>query len=271
MKCKICESQSEKIFSKIILQKYPSNYYKCSNCSFVQTDEPVWISEAYESAITSLDIGLLGRNYNMIQPIKLLVNCLFPNAKTFLDYAGGYGAFTRIMRDAGFNYFNQDDYCENIFAKHFDIKDQNLEKFDVVTGFEVLEHFVNPLQDLEKVFKYSNNLIFSTEIIPNTNEEIENWWYITEETGQHVAFYSTKTMQIIAKKFNKNYYCYNKNLHIFTNENFNVNQIDFAFNNIRKRKLFFGLKKVRLNFDILRESLLVSDFNFIKNKLNKNK
>lgn len=268
MKCKICESSSEKIFSKVILQKYPSNYYKCTNCSFVQTDEPIWISEAYQSAITSLDIGLLGRNYNMVKSIKLLVNCFFPKAKTFLDYAGGYGAFTRMMRDEGFNYFNQDDYCENLFAKHFDIKDQNSEVFDVVTGFEVLEHFVNPLQDLEKVFKYSKNLIFSTELIPNTNLEIENWWYITEETGQHVSFYSTKAMEIIAEKFNTKYYCYQKSLHIFTNEKFDINQIDFVFNNVRKRKSYFGLKKERLQFDISRKSLLESDFNYIKNKLN---
>ena len=75
-------------------------------------------------------------------------------------------------------------------------------------------------------------------------------------------------MEIIAEKFNKNYYCYKKNLHIFTDKKFSVDQIDFAFNDVRKRKSYFGFKKERLNFNIHRESLLVSDFNFIKTKLN---
>ena len=58
MTCKICNNPSEKIFDKIILQKYHSNYYQCKNCSFVQTDEPIWLEEAYSNAITTLDIGL---------------------------------------------------------------------------------------------------------------------------------------------------------------------------------------------------------------------
>src|SRR5262245_33277870 len=138
MKCKICNSPSEEIFRKIVLQKYDVGYYKCTECSFVQTQEVTWLEEAYQSAITSLDIGLLSRNIHLKEVISKIIDCCFPEAKTMLDYAGGYGTFTRLMRDKGYNFYNQDDYCENIFAKHFDIKDANQKKFDLVTGFEVL-------------------------------------------------------------------------------------------------------------------------------------
>jgi Methyltransferase domain len=269
MVCKICNNPSEKIFEKIILQEYNSGYYKCTSCSFVQTDEPIWLSKAYESAITSLDIGLLSRNIHLKNEISLLIDICFPEATKMIDYAGGYGVFVRIMRDSGYDFYREDQYCENIFAKHFDITDTAIQKFDLVTAFEVLEHFSNPLVEIENVFKYADTAIFSTEITPATNSEIENWWYITQETGQHIAFYSTKAMEIIAKKFNKNYYCKNGNIHIFSKDIIDQDKIDLAINNITKKKYFFGLLKKRIHKKLInRDSLQQNDFHYIKNSLN---
>ncbi|MBC7605473.1 MAG: class I SAM-dependent methyltransferase [Burkholderiales bacterium] len=268
MQCKICSKATEKIFEKTLLQRYNTGFYKCPNCSFMQTEEPIWLEEAYQSAITSLDIGLLGRNIYLTKEISLLIESCFPNAKTMVDYAGGYGFLTRLLRDAGFNYYSQDDYCENIFAKDFDVKPAPVQKFDLVTGFEVLEHFSNPLQDLEKVFQYADDAIFSTELIPETNAKIENWWYLTEETGQHIAFYSPKAMAIIAEKFNKFYYCRNKNLHFFSSKKLQTAQANFAFKNINKKKFLFGFKKKRIKYSSDKKPLLSSDYQYIKNLLN---
>ena len=79
MNCKICDAHCEKIFEKIILQKYPSSYYQCTNCNFIQTDEPIWLKEAYTNAITSLDIGLATRNITLRDEIKKL----FPDKELF--------------------------------------------------------------------------------------------------------------------------------------------------------------------------------------------
>lgn len=268
MQCKICNQTSEKIFEKILLQRYKTGFYKCTNCSFMQTDEPIWLEEAYQSAITSLDIGLLGRNIYLTKEISLLIETCFPEAKTMVDYAGGYGVLARLMRDAGYDYYTQDDYCENIFAKDFDVKAAPVKKFDLVTGFEVLEHFSNPIKDLEKVFHYAGDAIFSTELLPENDTEIENWWYLTEETGQHIAFYSTKAMEIIAEKFNKHYYCRHKHLHVFSSKRLDAAQVDFAFRNITKKRYLFGLIKKRIKFNPDKTSLLDSDYQYIKNLLN---
>ena len=267
MKCKICNSPSEEIFKKIILQKYNTSYYRCTSCSFVQTDEVVWLEEAYQSAITSLDIGLLSRNNNLRVDISKIIDSCFPKAQIMLDYAGGYGAFTRLMRDAGYNFYNHDDYCENIFAKHFDINDAKQKKFDLVTGFEVLEHFNDPINDLAKVFEYSENAIFSTELSPKTNEEIENWWYIAQETGQHIAFYSEKSMQLIAAKFNKHYYKKGNTIHVFTSEKLNKSQTRYAFKSKKKKNYLFGYIS-KLKYKIKRKSLLEKDYEYIKSLLN---
>lgn len=267
MNCKICDHPVEKIFEKIILQKYPTGYYKCTHCGFVQTDKVTWLDEAYASAITALDIGLLWRNNNLVKEVSPIINICFPEAKTMIDYAGGYGAFVRLMRDDGFNFYRQDDYCENIFAVHFDVMDTNIKKFDLVTGFEVLEHFNDPLNDIAKIFEYSDHAVFSTEITPKTNKEIEDWWYIAQETGQHIAFYSEKAMQVIAEKFNKNYYCKNGNLHVFTPKELSPAQVKYGISEIRNFKAFHHFIKKK-KYKVKRKSLLETDYNYIKNMLN---
>lgn len=269
MNCKICNAETTKIFEKNVLLKYNVSYFQCTACDFVQTEEPYWLEEAYNSAITSLDIGLLYRNTYLVKEIKRIIEACFPSSKIMLDFAGGYGNFVRQMRDIGFNFFRQDDYCENLFAKHFDIKDIDENKFDLVTAFEVLEHLSNPLAEIERIFNYSDHVIFSTELIPNTVDEIKNWIYISEETGQHISFYSPKSLALIAKKFNKNYYCKLGHIHIFTPIQFSKEQINYALLNKEYEYKIFGIKvnkykKFRLNYP----SLMPQDRAHIVKKLN---
>ena len=266
--CKICNNASQKIFSKVILKKYAADFFRCTNCDFVQTSEPIWIEEAYSSAITKLDIGILGRNVKLSIEVPPIIDACFPLAKKMLDYAGGYGVFARLMRDLGFDFYRQDPYCENIFAKYFDITDANITKFDIVTAFEVFEHFVNPLEEIARIFSYSDNVIFSTELTPSGNKEIENWWYISADTGQHVAFYSEKSLRIIAEKFGKKYYCKNGNLHVFTSGDFTADQFDYGFRDIRVRTRLKGLIKQKLDFYIKRPSFREQDYEKVKQIIN---
>ncbi len=270
MKCKICNSQSNKIFEKKVLLKYNVAYYRCESCLFVQTEEPYWLDEAYQSAITSLDIGLPYRNIILRTELEKIIDSFFPESSTYLDFAGGYGLFVRLMRDNGFNFYRQDDYCENIFAKHFDIADIQLDKFDLVTAFEVLEHFNNPIDEITKIFNYSDTVIFTTELAPESTEEIENWWYIAQETGQHIGFFSKKSMEYIASKFKKNYYCKDGKIHVFTSKDIDEYRINYAFFDIKRyeKKNFWG-KTIHVNYYKERESLLDADFQYIKKILNK--
>jgi hypothetical protein len=171
-----------------------------------------------------------------------------------------------------YGYYTTNNFIQSInfnTRHYFDIKDSDVNHFDIVTGFEVLEHFNHPLENIKTVFDYADTAIFSTELIPfSSPEEIKNWWYLTEETGQHIAFYTTKAMEYIAQLYNRNYYCRNGNIHVFTTKKLSEEQVDYAIKNIQKKRYFFGLIKKKVKFKINRVSLLESDYQNIKKKLN---
>ncbi|MGI8637484.1 MAG: hypothetical protein ACR2KZ_18970 [Segetibacter sp.] len=111
------------MFNKLIFHRHDVKYYQCESCGFIQTEEPFWLDEAYSSAITTLDLGLLQRNLLLVPITSAIILQFFNPSSSFVDYGGGYGVFTRMMRDKGFNFYRQDPHCENIFSKQFDVVD----------------------------------------------------------------------------------------------------------------------------------------------------
>lgn len=127
---------------------------------------------------------------------------------------GGYGALTRLMRDAGFAFEWYDKYCENLFAKHFE---RSHEHYDVLTAFEVLEHLADPARELAELFALADTVICSTELLPDPVPAPSDWWYYALDGGQHVTFYTERAMERLAAHFGR---CYTHvgSLHIFSRE-----------------------------------------------------
>ncbi len=217
MICKVCKQDSSFIFSAQVLNKYTVDYYRCKACGFIQTEEPYWLAEAYASAITSLDIGLLSRNITLLPTTTAVIHNFFNASAKFIDYGGGYGMFTRLMRDHGFDFYRQDIYCENLFAKNFDITDvEQREKFELLTAFEVFEHLADPAGELDRMLQYSDSIFFSTELVPAGIKTKDDWWYFMPETGQHIALHTTDSLTHLAKQRGLYFYSNGKNLHLIT-------------------------------------------------------
>ena len=123
MNCRICRSETRSIGRALVLGKHRVEYFACETCGFVQTEEPHWLAEAYTEAITSQDIGLVGRNVQFAGLMRQVLPVFFDHHAQFVDYGGGYGMFVRLMRDYGFDFFRYDTYCQNIFAKGFEARD----------------------------------------------------------------------------------------------------------------------------------------------------
>jgi hypothetical protein len=204
IKCQVCESAASHHFNARILNKFNVKYFLCDNCRFLQTEKPFWIEEAYRSPINVSDTGILSRNISLSNITSVIMYFLFKKNAIGLDYAGGYGLFVRLMRDKGFNFHCHDPHTENLFARYFEYDPS--EQYGVVTCFEAFEHFVHPLEELEKILSISRNVIFSTFLLPSPVPEPDDWWYYDLDNGQHISFYSRETLRTIAKKYNLFFY-----------------------------------------------------------------
>lgn len=205
MNCKICGSESHKLFEATIMKKHQISYYYCNKCHFLQTEVPYWLEEAYEQAINVSDTGILSRNIHFAKHTANIIFCLFDKQGKFLDFAGGYGILTRLMRDQGFDFYWFDLYAENLFAKGFEYH-PGVGRIELITSFESFEHFLKPTEEIEKMLDISKNILFSTELLPNPAPQPQDWWYYGLNHGQHISFYSNTTLKYIAKKYHLQLY-----------------------------------------------------------------
>lgn len=255
MKCKICNSDSIVQFKTTVLRKYEVAYFKCKYCNLIQTEKPYWLHEAYEQAITDLDIGYVTRNISLAEIVSTFIRISLNRKDCFIDYGGGYGLLVRLLRDKGYNFYRQDLYCTNIFALNHDVTDlKKTMEFELLTAFEVFEHLEEPLEEIEKMFNYSETILFSTALQPyKPIVKPEDWWYVAPETGQHISLYHAKSLEHISKVFNCNLYSDGDGLHLLTKRKFRVNPvktISYSFTILNR--LFsrhFNNKRSLLNTD----------------------
>lgn len=259
MACLICGSTVSTYCTAQVLGKYRANYLRCNHCKFIFAEKPFWLEEAYNSAITKLDIGLTARNEFMAPMVASIIRKWFDVDAKFIDYGGGYGMLVRMMRDRGYNFFRQDLYCENLYAEHFDVTDEPTFKAELLTAFEVFEHLVDPVSELEKMLALSDNILFSTEIQPSKDVTPDSWWYFTPETGQHIALYSRESLQALANKFGLHYCWSEQNIHFFSRKALNHNLFKIM-TNPRYSAWYNKLKGQR-------RSLLEQDFLYVRSLL----
>ncbi len=255
MKCKICKSSSSLAFKEKVLKKYDAEFFQCNGCGYLFSEEPHWLDEAYSGAITYSDTGIIERNIKFSKICTVIIDLYFNHKAKFMDYAGGYGLFTRMMRDIGFDFYWTDLYCENLFAKGFEHDEKVDSKFEIVTAFEVFEHFVDPVVELEKILNFSNNVIFSTELLPQPIPDPKKWWYYSFIHGQHLSFYTYKSLSLLAKRFNLNFYSMG-NIHIITDKKLN----EFLLKLTKKASLLFlfNVLKFRYKSKTFDDHLLMS-------------
>ena len=221
--CKICSHSMNKIFDEKVLHKYTVSYFKCDECSIIQTEQPFWLGEAYSDAIVKADTGLVMRNIKQALQMAALIHFHFDPKSSFVDVAGGYGILTRLMRDFGFNYYWDDPYCENLLARGFESKHCD-KQITAISAFEVMEHIEDPINFIKSEFdKYKcQTIIFSTLLYDDASYPNKDWWYYTFSTGQHISIYHKKTFNKIAQILNLNFYSFN-GIHILTDQKLSLN------------------------------------------------
>jgi hypothetical protein len=205
----------EPVFSATILGKHEVSYHYCEECGLLKTEEPFWLDEAYQEAISDTDTGLVGRNIANSTWLEAILEHLSMGKGKFLDVAGGYGLLTRLMRDKGFDCYTTDKYCPNLFAKSFEPGPGFVA--DALFAFEVLEHIEDPRQFLSDLFvRYGSKTIIFSTLTFDYQFPSKDWWYYSFESGQHITFYQPRTLSLLAERLGCNYYMITAGLHIIT-------------------------------------------------------
>ncbi|ACD95673.1 methyltransferase type 11 [Trichlorobacter lovleyi SZ] len=213
--CKICQAPTSLAFTAKVLNRYDALYYQCPACGFLFANDPHWLAESYKQPITSSDTGILTRNLHCVRIMGALLKLCFAPSGIFADYGGGYGIFVRMMRDKGFNFYRDDKYCTNLFANGFDTAESNNDRFDLITAFELFEHWISPAHELEYLFQKTDTVIFTTELLPTPLPRPDTWWYYGFEHGQHISFYMPLALEKLAAQFGLTYY-HAGGFHLFT-------------------------------------------------------
>ena len=216
MTCRICSAKTHAFGHGTIIGKHDVAFYQCGACGFIQTDEPVWLDEAYAEAINRSDIGLVRRNLVLSIQSSAIITMFFDHRKRFIDFGGGYGLLVRLMRDRGYNFYRSDAHCANLFARGFDAEPAGAGQYELLTAFEVFEHLVDPVATIEHMLSYSSSILFSTELVTVPAPQPDAWWYYSLDHGQHVSFFTAQSLCVLAKRFGLNLYTSGRSLHLLT-------------------------------------------------------
>lgn len=218
--CPICKTQLHFAFEAKVLKRYDVRYFQCPRCELLKTETPYWLKEAYQNAIIDADTGLVQRNNRIAKKMAGVVYFLLDKKAAYLDVAGGYGMLTRLMRDYGFNFYWSDPFCENILAKGFTAQEHG-EPFFGLTALEVLEHTDKPIEFFQQMMSddHCTTVLFTTQLYDGDVPK-PSWWYYAFNDGQHISFYTKKTLGMIAKSLGL--YFHSKNgIHYFSKQPIN--------------------------------------------------
>jgi len=212
-------------FSNAKVFKRIARYDLCFACGSVQISKAPWLVKAHNGGIVETDTGTVSRSTNFARDFTLVMHLEGRKFTSGVDFGGGSGLLTRLLRDRGFDCKSFDPYADQFLASGFVVEPLGAEKeYDFLTLVECIEHLENPFQVLERFGMNKHLLIFTTETIsePPPNPSDKNpWWYYSPESGQHISFASNRGLEALRLRLKFAHYYTISGLHIFSRDKIN--------------------------------------------------
>lgn len=202
--CRLCGGAVELAFRKVVLGRHRVTFFRCLSCGSLQTEQPYWLAEAYQSALAGSDTGAVYRSLTCQAAVVTVARALRLQG-AFLDYGGGAGLLCRLLRDCGFDAYTSDKYAEPVYAQAFSVDPERLSSRPValISAVEVLEHCAEPAAEIGRLFAAHPRALLATTV-PYSGQA-EDWWYLGANAGQHVFFYSPKALKLLAERHGYHY------------------------------------------------------------------
>ena len=193
--CRLCGAALAPRFQLRVLGRHDVAYLCCVACGSLQTETPTWLDEAYQSNLADIDAGGVQRGLFNAAACYAVARTL--RLSHLLDFGGGDGWLCRMLRDHGLDAYVQDRYAIASYAQGY--TQPPFERPDLLSAFEVIEHFAQPREELGRLLAARpRQVLLSTQLYSNQGPD---WWYLVPETGQHVFFYSRRCLEAFAAQY----------------------------------------------------------------------
>lgn len=189
MNCLLCHQHANPFLEK---------YFRCHHCdlvfkdpnNFLNADEEYGRYKFHHNDV--FDEGYTKFLNKLIKPLE----AKFDEVVCHLDFGSG-------VRSYFSEYFLKQGKKSEMYDLYF-YPDKKIltNQFDLITCSEVAEHFKDPNSSWDELNKLLSDDGYLAVMTSFLKEEIdfEKWWYKNDPT--HVVFYSLKTLNYIATRFN---------------------------------------------------------------------
>jgi hypothetical protein len=200
---------------KVQLSGVPIYYYQCEECQFLFTrafDD--WGFEEYKAHIYNQNYEIFDPDYVEVRPKAIATDFQtlledYGGKIRCLDYGGGNGLMTEIMRAKGFDFTSWDPLYDAGVAEP-DMA------FDFVSAIEVAEHVPDPHVFFAAIAKHLSQTgvgVIATHSLEMANcQPYTQWWYVSPLNG-HISIYANKTLD---------YLCGVNGLHVIHDEGWHI-------------------------------------------------
>jgi predicted TPR repeat methyltransferase len=193
----------------------PVRYHRCGTCQFTFTASlDGWSAHDFKAHIYNADYVLADPVFVEIRPARnaQMVAALWNRAlagTVVLDFGGGDGAFARALQAMGHR-------CHTVDAFHGEDTAELLNRYDLITCFEVIEHV--PHGDLDAWMatllghlSAQGSVLLSTELL-DADMALGNW-YIAPRNG-HISLHTAASLQALASRHGLSVYSINHEMHV---------------------------------------------------------
>ena len=204
--CPVC-GEAAPVHLEILIFGAVRQLHQCGSCEAAFYPDPDWLETAYSSAISSMDTGIAERCFDLANVLTAFLRSR--RSEVFLDFGGGIGLLSRIMRDRGFDFHTWDPMAEY----RLPLPKKEVHAAAMVSMVEVLEHLTDPVSELRSIAERTPMIFISTHLVPAGGLTL-TWEYLQPETGQHIFFCTQKTLEKLAQGLEMSVTSNGQNLHV---------------------------------------------------------
>ena len=200
--CRICEAELIPSWKTQIRDRFKTRYYRCPTCGSLQLHGLEWLRDAYwgDTSIRH-DEGRFRRNKIVYNFLDHIMHTSFKGIDIrLLDYGSGEEAILSSIVQKHNDRVETHNY-DPYFNKMSSIPNG---RFNIIMCIEVMEH----LKNVDAFFEHIRSKIHRNGIVVcSTNlfmpsgpkAHTKSWSYLTPEIGQHITFWSKKSLRYMRK------------------------------------------------------------------------